>query len=347
MKGDKVYTLYTYGIKMDIIKPNKLKKGDEVRIIAPSRSLKVLKEHVIENALKRFNEIGLKVTFSKNAYKYENENFKCATIEERVEDLHEAFRDKNVKAIITGIGGHNVNQILDYIDYDLIKNNPKIICGFSDITALVNSIYAKTGMITYLGVQFFSFGMKYGFEYSLECFKKICMDNNDIEIKSSENWSNDSWMKNQEERIFIKNEGMKIINPGIATGNIIGGNLCTLNLLQGTEYMPDLNNSILFIEDDGETGKYFNKEFDRNLQSLLHCAKGKIIKGVIIGRAEKISEMSIEKWKEIINTKKELKNVPVIINADFGHTTPIFTFPIGGNVYINANDKEIKIRIYK
>lgn len=326
------------------IVPKKLKIGDEIRVIAPSRSMKVLKEDVINLAIKRLEEIGLKVTFGKNVMKYKNEYFKCATINERIEDLHEAFKDKNVKAIITVIGGYNVNQILEYIDYKLIQKNPKIICGFSDNTALVNAIYAKTNVVTYLGVQFFSFGMKYGFEYSMEYFKKMFFENGKIEISPSKQWSNDKWLKNQEDRNFINNEGMKIINKGEAEGKIIGGNLCTLNLLQGTEYMPDLDNSILFIEDDGETGKAFIKEFDRNLQSLLHCAKGKKIKGLVIGRAEKVSEMNYDKWNKIIESKSELQNIPIIINADIGHTTPIFTFPIGGNANIVANDKNIEIK---
>ena len=324
--------------------PKKLNKGDEIRIIAPSRSMKILKEDVIKLAIQRLEEIGLKVTFGKNVMKYKDEDFKCATIEERIEDLHEAFKDNNVKAIITVIGGYNVNQILEYIDYKLIQENPKIICGFSDNTALVNAIHAKTNMVTYLGVQFFSFGMKYGFEYSMEYFKKMFFENEKIEVLSSKKWSNDKWLKNQEDRKFIDNEGMKVINKGEAEGKIIGGNLCTLNLLQGTEYMPDLDNSVLFIEDDGETGKAFIKEFDRNLQSLLHCAKGKKIKGLVIGRAEQVSEMNYDKWKKIIETKSELESIPIIINADIGHTTPIFTFPIGGNVNIVANDKKIEIK---
>ena len=326
------------------IVPQKLKIGDEIRIIAPSRSMKVLKDDVIKLAIKRLEEIGLKVTFGKNVMKYKDEYFKCATIEERIEDLHEAFKDKNVKAIMTVIGGYNVNQILDYIDYKLIQENPKIICGFSDITALVNAIYAKTNVVTYLGVQFFNFGMKYGFEYSMEYLKKMFFQNGEIKVSPSKQWSNDKWLKNQEDRNFINNEGMKIINEGEAEGKIIGGNLCTLNLLQGTEYMPDLDNSILFIEDDGETGKAFIKEFDRNLQSLLHCAKGKKIKGLVIGRAEEVSEMNYDKWKKIIESKSELQNIPIIINVDIGHTTPIFTFPIGGNANIVANDKNIEIK---
>ena len=129
----------------------------------------------------------------------------------------------------------------------------------------------------------------------------MCM-NNEVDIEPSKEWSNDRWMENQEERTFIKNKGMKVLNSGTAKGKIIGGNLCTLNLLQGTEYMPELENSILFIEDDGETGKYFNKEFDRNLQSLLHSAKGKKFRGLVIGRAENLSEMNYDKWKEIIDS---------------------------------------------
>lgn len=330
---------------MEKVIPEKLKVGDEIRIIAPSRSLKVLREDIILAAKNKLEELGFNVSFSKNSMKYENEDFKCAKIEDRVEDIIDAFKDNNVKAIITAIGGHNVNQILDYIDYDVIKDNSKIICGFSDITALLNAIYKKTGMITYNGPQFFNFAMKYGLEYTIEYFKKMLMENKLIEISQSTKWSNDSWMKNQEQRNFVNNDGMKIIKPGTATGIIIGGNLCTLNLLQGTEYMPDLDNSILFIEDDGETGKYFNKEFDRNLQSLLHSAKNKRINGILIGRAETISEMDLKKWKEIIETKKELENIPIIIDADFGHTTPTITFPIGGNATIYAKENKIEIKI--
>ena len=276
-----------------------------------------------------------------------NDDFKCASIEDRIEDLHNAFKDKNVKMIITAIGGYNVNQLLDYIDYELIRNNPKIVCGFSDITALLKAIYAKTGLVTYVGPQFFSFGMKYGFEYTDKFFKKIFMEKENITVYSSEKWSNDTWMKNQENREFIKNGGMEVLAYGEATGRIVGGNLCTLNLLQGTEYMPNLNNSILFIEDDSETGKAFIKEFDRNLQSLLHSAKKMKINGIVIGRAEKISEMNVKKWREIIETKRELKDIPIVINADIGHTTPIFTFPIGGIANIVTNDKSIIIEIEK
>lgn len=328
-----------------MIIPDKLKCGDEIRVIAPSRSMKILKEDTIKLAKSRLEELGFKVSFGKNVMNSVNDDYKCASIEDRVSDLHEAFADKNVKAILTVIGGYNVNQILDYIDYDLIKNNPKILCGFSDITALTNAIYTKTGLITYSGVHFSSFGMRDGFDYSMEYFCKIFMNNENIKIESSNEWSNDSWFKDQNNRIFENNEGMQIINEGEASGKIIGGNLCTLNLLQGTEYMPDLDNSILFLEDDGLVGNQFEKEFDRDLQSLLHASKEKKINGVVIGRAEKVSNMNYNKWVNVIKTKKELENIPIIINANFGHTTPIFTFPIGGNANLIAKNGNINLVI--
>lgn len=329
---------------MNKIIPDKLKIGDEIRVIAPSRTMSILSDNVIKSAKEKLENIGFKVTFGKNVSKSIGEDYKCASILDRANDLNEAFKDKNVKAILTAIGGYNVNQILDYIDYNLIKRNPKILCGFSDITALTNAIYAKTGMVTYSGPHFSSFGMKKGFEYTETYFKKMLMKSEKIKIESSKEWSNDSWYNNQEERMFISNQGMKVINKGEAEGRIIGGNLCTLNLLQGTEYMPNLKDSILFIEDDGLVGKNFNKEFDRNLQSLLHCAKKQNIKAIIVGRAEKNCEMNDEKWERIFKSKKELENIPIAINSDFGHTTPIFTFPIGGDAKIKI-DEDIKIEI--
>ena len=329
---------------MNKIIPDKLKIRDEIRVIAPSRSMSMIDKDIVDAAKERLENMGFKVSFGKNVLKSIDDNYKCASIEDRLEDLHEAFRDKNVKAILTVIGGFNVNQLLDYIDYDLIKENPKIICGFSDITALTNAIYAKAGLVTYSGPHFSSFGMKKGFEYTQEYFEKMFMKNENILIESSEEWSNDAWFKNQDERVFIKNDGMKVINKGEPEGTKIGGNLCTLNLLQGTEYMPNLDNTILFLEDDELANKYFCKEFDRNLQSLLHSSKGQNIKGIIVGRAENNCEMSDEIWKKLFETKKELNNIPIVINADFGHTTPIFTFPIGGYAKIKI-DEEIMIEI--
>ena len=153
--------------------PEKIKNGNEIRVIAPSRSLNILNYERNENAKKRLENLGFKVTYSKNAL--ECDDFKSSPIEMRINDLHEAFLDTNVKIILTAIGGYNSNQLLKYIDYEVIKKNPKIICGFSDITALLNAIYAKTGLVTYSGPHYSNFGMNKGLEYTIKYFKDILM----------------------------------------------------------------------------------------------------------------------------------------------------------------------------
>lgn len=320
--------------------PKKLNLGDEVRVIAPSRSMGILSQETKEVAKKRFEDMGLKLTFGNHVE--EIDEFMSSSIESRIEDLHDAFMDKNVKAVITTIGGHNSHQLLRYIDFELIKNNPKIICGFSDITILSNSIYAKTGITTYYGPHFSTFGMEKGIEYTIEYFKKCLMNNESIKVESSSKWSDDAWYLDQENREFIENKGYKIINEGKASGKIVGGNLCTLNLLQGTEYMPSLKDSILFIEDDCLT---FPENFDRDLQSLIHLPDFQYVKGIVIGRFQKESKITDEMLEKIIKTKKELNNIPVISNADFGHTTPAFTFPIGGMGEVIACGGSVELEI--
>ena len=103
--------------------------------------------------------------------------------------------------------------------------------------------------------------------------------------------------------------------------------------------MPNISTSILFIEDDDFAGEDFDIEFDRNLQSLIHQPNFEKVKGIVIGRFQQGSKMNIEKLKYIIETKEELKNLPIIANADFGHTNPLITFPIGGTAKLKVDDK--------
>ncbi len=319
---------------------NKLKAGDEIRVIAPARSLGIIDESTRNIANKCLEKMGLKVTFSKNCE--EIDEFSSSSIQSRVDDLHEAFLDDNVKGILTVIGGFNSNQLLDYIDYDIIKNNPKILCGYSDITILSNVIYKMTGLVTYSGPHYSTFGMKKGIDYTIDYFKKCLMSKEEFQLSPSKNWSDDMWFLDQDNRKFYEHNGYKTINKGSAKGKIIGGNLCTLNLLQGTKYMPDLKDKIIFIED---TSSSFAEEFDRDLQSLIYQPNFHKVKGVLIGRFQLGSQITQEKLIKIIKTKKELNDIPVISGVDFGHTTPHITFPIGGDVEIVAEDNCSKIVI--
>jgi muramoyltetrapeptide carboxypeptidase LdcA involved in peptidoglycan recycling len=328
-----------------MIIPQKLQKGDEIRVIAPSSSFSFLSTKTIELAVDNLKKQGFKVTFSKNC-SVSADLFASSSINQRVEDIHQAFFDTSVKAIFTAIGGFNSNQLLDHLDYNLIKNNPKILCGYSDITALQNAITTKTGLLTYSGPHFSTWGMKKEFEYNLKCFNQCLVLSDDFNILPSRTWSDDQWFIDQNNRTLIKNNGFIVLNKGKADGLIYGGNLCTFNLLQGTQYMPDISDAIIFIEDDAIVGGATGSEFDRNLQSLIHQPQFNRVKGLVIGRFQKKSEMSLEKLKRIIETKSVLKNIPVIANVDFGHTNPLITFPIGGTVKIEAKDTAI-LRVLK
>ncbi len=318
--------------------------GDGVRVITPARSLKTswVTEELKRVALQRFQELGLRLSFSEHVN--EINDFESSSIQSRVSDLQDAFEDKSIQLVIAAVGGFNSNQLLKYIDYDLIKANPKIFCGYSDITALANAIHAKTGLVTYSGPHFASFGNKRDLDYTLDYFKKCLFLDESFEVKPSRQWSNDEWAADQENRHFIQNEGFWVINTGEAEGKIVGGNQCTLNALQGTEFMPDLENSILFLEDDFEAHA---ATIDRDLQSIIHQPDFKKVKAIVFGRFEPASKTTRTLLTQIVKTKKELDPLPVIANVDFGHTTPMITFPIGGIAKILVRNNELKFEILK
>lgn len=329
---------------MKITYPKKLTKGDTIMVICPSRSLSVVNTNIIKIALDRFEKIGIKVIFGKNVFK-KNE-FNSSSINDRIEDINIAFKNKEIKGIFAGIGGYNSNQLLNYINWDLIRNNPKIFCGFSDITILLNAIYQKTGVVTYLGPNFSSFGQKLYFDYTFDYFIKSCFQNTPYVINSSQSWSDDNWKKNQHNRKQIKNIGPLIINQGLAQGRLFGGNLCSFNLLQGTQYLPKIDNLILCLEDDGLTKESSIFEFDRNIQSLLQQENFKI-KGLLIGRFQKNSNVRLPLLYKLIKNISILNKIPVIANLDFGHTDPKITLPIGGIIAIKATNNKAQILIKK
>ena len=327
---------------MKKIIPEKLQSGDEIRVIAPATGIKILSDDCLALAKQRFEAMGLKVTFGKNTTKENWDTGGSTSIENRIEDLHQAFEDKNIKAIFTAIGGNNSNQLLDYIDYGLIAKNPKILCGFSDITALLDAIYAKTGLVTFSGPHFSSLGMLKGIGYTIENMCKMLIEKGENKLHPSPEWSDDLWFLDQNNRVFIKNEGYWKLQEGEAEGVLIGGNLCTFNLLLGTPYRPAFDkDTILFIED---TENCDIAEFTRNFQAIIHQPDFVNIKAVLIGRFQKKSEVTREKLEFMVNRlAKKLKGLPIIANLDFGHSTPLLTIPVGGIATINSED--IKIRV--
>jgi len=301
----------------------KLAPGDEIRVIAPSRNLTEVWPVAHHHAMEFWRGEGINITFSMHCS--EVDAFHSSSIASRVEDLHEAFCDPNVKMIITCLGGFNANQLLRHIDYDLIAAHPKILCGYSDITALLNAIHAKTGLVTYHGPHFSTFGFGRDNAYTRKNLFACVMDDKPFAITPS-----------------AAAEQYHILQEGACQGTIIGGNLCTLNLLQGTPYMPDLRNKVLFLEDDNIMGDYFCYEFDRNLESLLQVEGADAIRGIVFGRFDESCGMSLENITAIIRDKVPAE-IPVVFGADFGHVFPMITFPIGGKVSLCAKNGRAEI----
>jgi muramoyltetrapeptide carboxypeptidase len=317
--------------------PQKLKKGDTICIIAPSKSLLTVSKAHRNASEKKLNELGFNVIYGDHVD--EIDDFNSSLVASRISDLHAAFANKKVKCILAAAGGFNSNQLLRLIDWDLIGNNPKIFCGYSDITTLLTAIFVKTGLVTYSSPNFSSFGDPVHFGYTSDYFIKCFMSDDPYQIEPSETWSNSKWEENWS---IHMNKGFWVMQEGECVGQALGENLITLDLLKGTEYFPRLANSILFLEDDFNN---LRQNFDANLEALIMDKRFRNIKGIIFGRFQEQSKITKDLLHDILSSKPELRGIPILANVDFGHTEPKFTFPFGGRVRIQAAKRSSFIKI--
>lgn len=306
--------------------PARLKQNDEIRIITPSRTLDCVGGFAANQiAQEKLTQMGFKVTFGDHVSGMTLDG--TNSIPERIEDIHAAFSDPNVKAIQTVIGGFTSNELLPYLDFDLIADNPKIICGFSDFTALANAITAKTGLVTYYGPAYITLKMldKAG-AYQDNNFLQA-LTKKHYELRPSQTWSSDEWFLSDSKRTFYPTD-WKIYTPGRVRGVTVGGNVNTLFLLAGTQYQPDFEDKIILLEfaDDGETWL----DFSRLLAQVLQLAKRP--RALLLGRFPKISQMTEQRLLYVLDKFPILKGIPVMYDLDFGHTQPIFTIPLGQEV---------------
>jgi len=321
-----------------VLIPRKLHAGDELRVVAPSCSAGPMLEQHRSIREARFVGLGLRLSYGEHVA--ECDDFGSSSVESRVADLHAAFADPAVAGMITAIGGYNANQLLPYLDWELIGANPKIFCGYSDITALQNAMLTRADLVTYTGPHWSAFGMRDYFERTLDGFVACLFRKDPIALEPSPVWTDDAWYLDQDDRTPEPNDGWWVLHGGAARGRTVGGNLCTLNLLQGTAFMPSLADSILLLEDDLESQPV---HFDRNLTSLLQQREFKGVRGVLIGRFQQRSNMTRDLLEQIVGTKRELAGLPVIANIDFGHTSPMHTLPIGGTVQLDTSVPAIRV----
>jgi len=326
--------------------PPKLNAGDEIRVLALSRSLGGVMqpggftESDVQFAASKLESLGLKVSFGR--WVRECNTHLTASPDRRLEDFHEAITDPSVKSILAITGGVGAIQLLDGLNYDLIAAHPKILCGYSDIAYLCNAICARAGVMTYYGPNFTSFMMRQGADYTLHNFRVCLFGDSSFSLQPTDKWSDDAWHKDQEKRTFHSNEGFWAIQDGQAEGTIIGGSYWCLNMLQGAKYFPPLQDAILFLEHPAE-GKATLMGLDSGLRALSFQPGFSEVRAIVIGRFAKSGGVTRENLAALVRQIPALNHLPVIANCDFGHTTPNATLPVGGRCSLQVTKDSASI----
>lgn len=297
--------------------PERLKRGDIIGVVAPSNP--VIDENIEE--VKKAKEIvendEFRVLFSKNLFS--NTNQYTATAKEKAEDINDMFRNKDVKMIWCAKGGNNSNSVFEYLDFELIKQNPKIICGYSDITSLTNIIHEKTGLVT----------------FSATNFKTIATDETDYSYKEVINRFVNCSLEFGKEK-----SGYKTIREGIVEGELVGGNLSLTTQLVSGKYKINFKDKILFIEELGfESSPVL---VSNNLYYMKQNGVFDKIKGLWIGNYE--HESNIELEKIVLDVIGDDYNFPIIKSNNFGHVETKTVIPIGTKARIDTT-KEVKIEL--
>lgn len=339
---------------MNLVKPSMLKLGDKIATISLSWG-----GAGDSDILWRYNagkkrlqeEFGLQVvemphTLSGSDYIYSHP-------EKRAEDLMAAFEDKSIKAVFSCIGGYESIRIVPYIDFDIIRNNPKIFMGYSD-TTISHLICLKAGISSFYGPAILSdFAENVEmFDYTKHWIKKVLFDNSPIgRIDSSPVWTSEllPWEEKNKftQRKMQKNDGYDFLQgKGIVRGQLIGGCIEVLETAKGTEIWPSAdcwNNAVIFFETSEEKpDPWYFEHWLRNYgaQGILQKAKA-----VIFGKP--YDNLHYEEYKKaivkVIRDELKLYDLPVVCNVNFGHAAPIITIPYGTVAEIDCNNKIFSI----
>ena len=307
---------------MGIVKPKRLKQGDVIGIISPASSPDDLTK--INHGVEYLEKIGYRVEIGKNVGS--QEGYLAGSDLQRLSDLHEMFHNKNVKAIFSIRGGYGSGRLLDKIDYKLIRNNPKIFVGYSDITALQMAFFAKTGLVTFGGPMVAVDFHDEISPFTEEVFWRTITSNKKI-----------GRIQNPRKEKFY------LLNKGRGQGRLLGGNLSILTSLMGTEYLPKLKDSILLLEDVNEAPY----RIDRMLNQLRLAKILKQVSGIILGHFVDCYETDPAKrsftLNEVIIEYFQNSQLPVLYNVKHGHIKENITIPYGVKCVLNATRGFIEI----
>jgi muramoyltetrapeptide carboxypeptidase len=339
---------------MKLIIPEKLKKGDTIGFVSPSAGLAPFAMHRIDRATKLFKELGYAVKIGKSALK--NKGYVSASIKERVRDMHDMFRDKKVKMIISTIGGNHSNQLLKHLNYTLIKKNPKIFMGYSDNTVLHYAFQSQANLATYYGPCVMTqFGenptiMDYTLKYFLKAVSAEKSEHS-YEIKPSKFWTEEflDWFQKNDEKRPRKskiNNGYEWLRKGQVEGELIGGAIPSVNHLVGTKYWCNPKDKIFFMdipEGNLPSEGLSLETLDSFLADLDNTGLFDSIKGLIVGRPYKYSAQQVEELKKMILRYTKKKKCPILYNSNIGHADPIVTLRFGLRVRLDSSQNSFQI----
>jgi len=324
-------------------KKMQLKKGDVIGYISPSTPITSMAPIRYQRSLKFLENKGFilkpgKLTGKKDYYR-------SGSIAERAEEINEMIRDDTVKCIISTIGGMNSNSALPYIDYKTFKEKPKIIIGYSDMTAILFAMYAKTGIPTFYGPALVaSFGEFEPFnEMTYKYFEDVLIDKKlPYTYEIPKTWT-DEYI-NWEEQHGGKSQNINkwiTVNGGSAEGRIIIGNLNTMSGIWGSQFYPEIQEGdILFIEDSLLNAATIERSFSfLKINNVFDK-----ISGLILGKHELFDDQGTgKKPYQILEEILGEYDFPFLADVDCSHTHPMYTIPIGGKAYLNANLQKIEL----
>lgn len=272
--------------------------------------------------------------------------YRSGSIKERADEFNQLLYNDEVQVLMAAIGGNNTNSILPYIDYEYLKRRPKIVIGYSDTTALLLGIYAKTGLVTFYGPALASsFGEFSPFvDMTFDYFKSILLDSVTLphEYRMPSVWTDEfiDWGRQDRGKTEYVNEWISVTH-GVCRGRLIGGNLNTMEGFFGTEYMPEIRKGdILLIEDSLKDACTIERTF-----SLLKLA-GVFDKigGILLGKHERFDDNGTgRKPYEILREVLDGRQIPFLAEFDCSHTHPMFTMPIGCQVELDAVNKRVTL----
>lgn len=324
------------------MKVKKVKDNATIGIFSASSPISATVPTRYERGVKYLEEKGFKIVHGQLCGK--QDYYRSGAIKERAEEFNQLLYNEEVDILMSAIGGNNTNSILPYIDYEYLKKHPKVIVGYSDTTALLLAIYAKTGLVTFYGpAAAASFGEFPPFvDWTYQNFERIMSGKAEFPFSYEMpavwtdefiNWSEQNRAKEQQENEWI------CVNPGVCKGRLIGGNLNTMEGFFGTEYMPEIKKGdILFLEDSLKDACTIERSF-----SLLKLA-GVLDKvgGIILGKHEKFDDNGTGRLPyEILMEVLGETEIPILADFDCCHTHPMLTVPIGCEVCLNTTEKKV------